>query len=91
MVILEDHADLAAQERHFAISQPANIVTVKKNMTRARPFNTAYQFVQGTLTRSRMARQEGHLGRTKVEIDTLQCLPSAKISFADVFKATHPS
>ncbi|MNP56297.1 hypothetical protein D3C76_1510130 [compost metagenome] len=90
MVILENHADLTTQERHLAVFQPADVMAAKPNMAGAWPFDTTNQFKQGTLPRAGMAGQKRHLCRAQMEIDPLQGLPSAQISFTDLFKANHP-
>jgi hypothetical protein len=37
-----------------------------------------------------MAGQKRHFRRAQMEINPLQRLPSAQISFTDLFKANHP-
>ncbi len=89
MVILENHTDLATQERHLTVLQAADVVAAEEDFPGAWPFNPTDKLQQGTFTRAGVAGQKCHLARLQVESDALQRLSPAEIGFADVFKANH--
>ena len=89
MVVLENHTDLAAQERHLTALQTADFMTAEEDFPGAGPFDTTDKLQQGTLPCAGMAGQKRHLARLHVEGHPLQRLSPTEIGFADLFKANH--
>jgi hypothetical protein len=90
MVILKDHADLAAQKRHLAFLQTTDIVTAKQDVARAWALNPANQFQQGTFPRTRVTGQKYHFSRADMKIHPLQRLATTEVRLTDLLKPNHP-
>ena len=71
VVILENHANLTTQERHFTVLKTANFMAAEPDFPGAWPLDPTDQLEQGTFPRAGMAGQECHLAWLEVECHPL--------------------
>ncbi len=84
LVVLENEAELAAQERHRARLQRSDVLAVDDDAARRRPLDRDHQLEQRGLAGARMAGDERQLARVDVEAYVVQRLVAAWIALGDV-------
>ncbi len=89
LVVLEHQAEIAAQERHRAPLQHADILAVHEHSAGCRPLDRDQQFQQRGLAGAGMAGDEHQLPGLDREPDVAQRLMAAGIAFRDVAEGNH--
>ena len=88
-MILEHHADVAAQLRNAAPAHVRELRMVDDDLPARRPFDEADQFQERALAGARMAGHEHHLAGADLEAELGERVLAGGIAFADLVEGDH--
>jgi hypothetical protein len=89
LMVLEDHADLAAEKGNAPARQARQVALVDNDLTARRAFREQQQADQRAFPRAGMANQEGHLALVQRKAHAPECIEAAHIAFVYLADANH--
>src|SRR5450830_1770267 len=89
LVVLEHHADLAAQERNLRIADGGQVLARQQQFAGARAFHGQQQAQQSTFTGARMAGDKQEFAATHSKAQLMQADMPVGIAFTDLFESNH--